>query len=392
VKRTTWIAFAVSVSLALVTYWVARNTEWVDATIPAIPRGEALINPFYAAQKFVDALGAHSTWDRAFTAPQPTAIIVVSAWHWNLFPARRDSLKQWVESGGRLVADRSMEDSDRDFERWSGIRHEFRSRRDRRPPEQDTERQCSTFEESDAEAPGAVRPATYQMCDVFDWSSLKTHKAPTWSLSDASGIQAIRVRVGRGSVTMINATPFRYQSFLDGDHARLLAAAIELHRGDEVHFLSEDDHPSLLAMIWHHGAPVVALTLVLAALLLWRDCVRFGPLAAPHEPARRSLAEQIRGTAQFALRYGSDAALHAACVRALDEAAARRLKIYSRLTGGERTAALARLTGFDEQTLAAAITNPDARTSHELRRTIALLEAARRHVAVELTRPSYGTR
>jgi len=392
VKRTTWIAFAVSVSLALVTYWVARNTEWVDMTIPAIPRGDALINPFYAAQKFADALGAHSTWDRAFAAPQSNAVIVVSAWHWNLFPTRRDSLKQWVESGGRLVADWSMEDGGGDFERWSGIRHEFRSRGDRRPFDQDTEHRCGTFEEFDAEASGAVKPSTYQMCDVFDWAPLKTHNAPTWSLSDASGIQAMRVRVGRGRVTMINATPFRYQSFLDGDHARLLAAAAELHRGDEVHFLSEDDHPSLLAMIWHHGAPVVALTLVLAALLLWRDCVRFGPLAAPQEPARRSLAEQIRGTAQFALRYGSDAALHAACMRALDEAAGRRLKIYSRLNAGERTAALARLTAFDEQTLAAAINNPDARTSHELRRTIALLEAARRHVAIELTRTSYGTR
>jgi len=227
---------------------------------------------------------------------------------------------------------------------------------------------------------------------VFGWSELKTSKTPTWSLSDSSGVQAMRVLVDRGSVTVVNSTPFRYHNLLEGDHAKVLAAASGLHRGDEVHFLSEDDHPSLLALMWHHGAPVVAVTLMLTALLLWRGCVRFGPLAAPHEPARRSLAEQIRGTAEFALRHGTGTSLHAACVRALDEAAERRLKIYPRLGAEQRTAALARLTGFDPQALASAVGNPDVRSRHELRRAIALLEAARRHIAIELTRTSYGTR
>ncbi len=69
----------------------------------------------------------------------------------------------------------------------------------------------------------------------------------------------MRVQVGRGSVTVINATPFRERSLFDGDHGRLLVAATQMRRGDEVHFLSEDDHPSLLALLWQYGAPVVVL-------------------------------------------------------------------------------------------------------------------------------------
>jgi hypothetical protein len=123
---------------------------------------------------------------------------------------------------------------------------------------------------------------------------------------------------------------------------------------------------------------------------LWRGAVRFGPLAAGPHAARRSLAEQIRGTGAFALRDGSGISLHAACVRALEEAAQRRVKSYARLSADERCAALARLTGFDQSALAAALDHPRVRSAHELRRTIALLEAARRQTLIEQRRSSHG--
>jgi hypothetical protein len=191
-------------------------------------------------------------------------------------------------------------------------------------------------------------------------------------------------------VTVINASPFCYRSLFEGDHARLFVAATELHRNDEVHFLSEDNHPSLIALVWVHGWPVVALALVGIALALWRGAIRFGPLAALPPAARRSLAEQIRGTGQFTLRHGGAESLHAACVHALDDAAKRRVPGYTNLTAAERADALARLTGFDTNALAAAIHHPGMRRGHELRSTIALLEDARRRTLAENTRP-YGT-
>ena len=102
--------------------------------------------------------------------------------------------------------------------------------------------------------------------------------------------------------------------------------------------------------------------------------------------ARRSLADQIRGSGRFALRHGGGLALHAACVRALDEAARRRISRYALLTRDERSAALARATGFDRDSLAAAIHDPRRRTAGELHRTIALLEAARRQTLMRQTR------
>jgi hypothetical protein len=103
------------------------------------------------------------------------------------------------------------------------------------------------------------------------------------------------------------------------------------------------------------------------------------------------LAEQIRGTGQFALRHGNGEALHAAGVRALEETARRRVPGYAGLAADDRGVALERLSGFSATDLVSAVYHPLSRGSHQLRNTIAIVEAARRQILVRLTRASYGT-
>ena len=142
------------------------------------------------------------------------------------------------------------------------------------------------------------------MCGLDSMSSLTSKRKVVWDLRDTSGIQAMRVEVDRGSVTVINATPFRYRSLFEGDHGWLFAAATEMRRGDDVHFVSEDDHPSLLALLWQYGAPVVMLTLTLVALVLWRGGTRFGPLAAVPDagPPLAGRADPRHGAVRLAPR------------------------------------------------------------------------------------------
>jgi hypothetical protein len=200
----------------------------------------------------------------------------------------------------------------------------------------------------------------------------------------------MRVAIGRGSVTVVNSAPFRYRSLFDGDHGRLFVAAAQLRHGDEVHFMSEDDYPGLMTLMWRRGAPVVAIGLVLVGLLLWRGAVRFGPLAPSPASARRSLADQIRGSGRFALQCGGQA-LHAAVVRALDEAARRRISRYGSMPPDGRSAALARLTGIDGDALSSAVDLSRPRRAGELHRTLTLLEAARRETLKRHARDD-GTR
>jgi hypothetical protein len=390
-----WTIIGVPV-LALVV-WIASNTTWADVPVPMPLKGDARLNPFYAAERFAQTLGARTSWDRTLQVPASNAIIVLSAWHWNLSESRRDAIERWVESGGRLVVDRSVL-GDNEFSTWSGI-----VRTDRENTQQDVRdaifdpvagrlASCHDFAaRTEPQAAGAAEPTTYRLCDFHPESFLTTRKNALWTFGDATGAQAMRVKVGRGHVTAINAEPFIWRSLFFGDHDWLFVTTTELRPRDVIHFLSEAEHPSLLALTWQYGAPVVICAVAILTLGLWRGSVRFGPLAAVPDGARRSLAEQIRGTGHFAARQEGGDILHAACVRALDEAAEKRLSGYRRLTGRDRAEALARLTGFDRDALMTAIHHPRLRRDHELASAIALLEAARRRAQLLATDLLHGT-
>ena len=392
-RRWRIIGSVAIVPLTLLIGWIASNTEWVDIQVPAPLKGEARVNPFYAAERFAQALGARTAWDRAFTAPSAQAVIVLSDWHWTLSAARREAIERWVESGGRLVLEGSLMGGEEDFGRWSQITRALRKPTRRQESEELWhEDVCASFrEEHDGVPASGADRMDYSVCDFNGRTSLTTTRKADWALKDVTGAQAMRVHVGRGSVTVINATPFRQRHLFDGDHGRLFVAATQLRPGDDVHFLLEGAQPSLLALVWDDGAPAVGLLLTIIAFGLWRGGVRFGPLAPAPASARRSLAEQIRGSGQFALRYGGGRSLHAACVRALEEAVLRRVKSYTRLAIDERLTTIAQLTGFDRQALARAIDSTDYRNAQDLRRTLALLEAARRRALIEHGR-SHGTR
>ena len=383
-RRLLWAGALASV--AAIVIWVANNTHWADLKMPLPPRGEALTNPFYAAQRLADQLGARTSWRRDFTLPARNAVLVLSGWNWGVNAGRSRAVERWVEEGGRLIVDSTLIGGEEDFEEWSGIVHEFRDV-DKQPVEDKPCHELLEFVEGRIRGPGGDR---YTFCNLEAYAHLRTEGDLAWALGDTSGIHVMRVRVGSGSVTAVNGSPFRHRSLFDGDHGALFVAVTQLHRGDEILFLTEDNYPSLLALIWRHGAPVVLLSVTVVALLLWRGAVRFGPLAAPSPSARRSLAEQIRGSGRFLLRHGGAESLHAACVRALDEAAEARVTGYSRGTAQERAATLGRLTGFDTGALTAAIHHPRMRRAHELRKTIALLEAARRLITIERRRTSHG--
>ena len=390
--------------LVLLVVWIAKHTYWEEVNVPMPLKGEAARDPLYAAEKFTNALGGRTEKDRVFSTPGAAEVMVLTDWNWNLSATRRQLMERWVEAGGRLVVDRSVVSGSEDLERWSGITDRRKARKSGEAAGEGGEEEgakaprsfaelmkdnCRMLKEEGSVALSGVR-TQYSVCGLDPTRTLTTGRRIEWALRDAAGIHVVQVRVGRGSVTAINGMPFRFRDFFAGDHATLFVAATQFHRGDVVHFLSEQEASSLLELAWQYGAPVVAFSVALIVLALWRGSVRFGPLAAPEQSARRSLAEQIRGTGRFAVRFGGGQALHAAAVRALGDAARRRIRGYENLSSEERSASVARLSGFEADRLAAAINYTGSRRSHELRASLALLEAARRRILIEKQRSVHG--
>ena len=382
-KRTVAVLLMLLASGALVA-WVTANTEWKETSVPVPARGEAATNPFYAVQRFTEAVGARAIRVQELGTPPADAVVVLSDWYWSLSRSRADAIKYWVTRGGRLVVDDSVVGTAGDFERWSGVsRAEFKLD-DLESATNDRGRAvCRRVaepgdREGEAGTEVAERSVRHWVCDV-GITPLEATRSPVWSLADDSGSQAVRQQIGRGSVTVVNAAPFTERRLFDGDHHWLFVEAAQLAKGDVVYFLSEGDSPSLLALLWQKGAPLVVLGLALVAVMIWRRSDRHGPLAPTPAAPRRSLAEQIRGTGQFLARHGADA-LRSAAGRALDEAASRRIDGYLGLEPAARVDAVAHLAGLSPQAIEAALHGSGRRTSRELRSSLALLETARRRL------------
>jgi hypothetical protein len=391
--RALGIVFALFAALLIT--WIVTSTEWGEVEIPAPLRGEAATNPFYAAERLVEALGGTSERREALGALGTDAVVVLSAWSWDIDAARREELERWVEAGGRLVVDAALITGSDAFERWSGIERQ----REPEPepadtvvfqPEEIPER-CRPMQERGDELGGA-EPTVYTACEFDSASWLETATQVRWGLFDGDLMTAARVTVGQGTVTVVNGVPFVYRELFEGDHGELLAATLNLRVGDHVVFMSEADVASLPELVWRHGAPFVVVLLLWIALALWRGAIRFGPLLAPSEAARRSLAEQVLGTGRFVVRVGGGAALVGAARRALHEVAVRRIVGYERLAVAAQAEAVAALVGVAARELAAALDAGQTARTLELRTQLSLLETARRQLVSRSHWSKHGKR
>ena len=382
-KREWLIGTAATAAIVGLIAWIANNTYWDEVTIPTMPRGEAATNPFYAAQRFAEALGATAQWRRTMAElPDPDAVMVLTYWNWDLIDRRREQLEAWVESGGRLLLDNTLAGGEEALREWSGLgisapEYLRDTEEDTEDDEADFPPTCRTLRLALGQSQVDPDRTHYSVCTLALTGSLTSAREAAWALEDDEGLQAIRVLVGEGSVTLVNASPFGNRDLLEEEHGLLFVDATTLRRGDHVVFLSEELHASLLDLIWQYGSPAVVLALLLIVAALWRNTIRFGPLEAQLDPSRRSLAEQIRGTGQFAFRVGGGQALHAAMVRALFDAARLRVPHYDRLSQTDRIAAIARLADVDAEALAETVHFHGRRTRHEFKHAVALLDRAR---------------
>ncbi len=379
------IRAAILIVVAALVAWIARNTYWEEVSIARPLKGAAATDSFYAIERFATSLGAHPLWQRDPAAlPPPGAVVFISAWNWGVKTGRRARLEKWVESGGRLVLDSSVHGDRNELEQWTGLSHyipALLARKGAKAPKPD-------LRPADFSAPLHQRAPNYApryllpdltLCPLDRLGVLRSNRKIDWALQTAEfGAQTLRVKVGRGSVTLINSIPFGNRNLTKCDNGKVFVAAAELRRGDDVWFITEEPGATLLPLIWRTGAPVVVLALILIGLWLWRAGVRFGPLAAVPEPARRSLAEQILGTGQFTVRFGGGTALHGAQVRALQETADRQIPGFARLDAAQRIAAIARLAHVNEVDLAEAMNASGSRPPAVLHRALTLLETARR--------------
>lgn len=412
-NQRTWGLRAVMAAVLLgLVAWLASCTEWAEVEVPTPPRGEAARNRHYAAQELLRRLGATVAKPANLSQLPPAgATLLLTSWHWDIFPERAQRLQQWVEAGGHLVIF-SDNLNQKQLKGWLPVKPLEPPRRKKRDedaqddadadaPDDDDDRDDSEEEPADpiqkavlqrlkvpchdTAEPASVVPhypgsaRHYKLCG-FVYSGWKMEPAgpALWSIDGRDGPLLLRVAKGRGTVTVIKPMGLLdNERVLQSDNGLATVAALQARPGAVVWFVTEEARPSLLAWLWQEAAAVLLFAAAALVFALWRGARRFGPLAAITAHSRRSMAEQISGTAQFLRKQGPDALL-AAQIRALDAAARNHIRLYDTLDRGQRAAAIAKHTGQDAAALTSALDKSLARKRHDLPATLELLETARR--------------
>jgi len=389
-NRRTVVTLIVCAGIATLLAWIAMNTYWEEEDVQGMRTGEALFNPYYAAAQLARHLGANARVQGAFDPlPPADGVLMLSRWNWDLYATRREAIRRWVEAGGRLVIDRTLGASS-NFSAWSGIRGQVTAK-ERRSDDADTigGGRCLLLQLKAGAVPSDPSGNEWRLCGVaqnFHWISSRRVQL---ALGVTDGYQLLRVVAGRGSVTAVNGySTFATDSLLDGDHARLLIIATQLHRGDTLRIARGDMRISLPAWLWTIGAPVLMLLGAAIVLALWQTMIRFGPLLPPPAAARRSMHEQIAGTASFLAHYGGGQALWDAARKALGVAVAARLGAARAPDAPGLAAQVARLGDDAAPAVQQALLNPELGGSAGLVRTLATLERARRKFRTPLLEPS----
>lgn len=426
-SQRTWglraLVLAVLVGLAA---WLASATEWTEIEVPVPPRGEAARNRFFATQQLVKRLGGSvAAPTHLAELPPANATLVLTSWHWDLFPERAKRLREWVEAGGHLVLFADTLNHE-EFEAWLPVRFINQRERDREDDEDEEDEETDEGESDkpqepqkpevrrDAEGkplpplppaiarrlqlpcitatePEGVAPyyadgqRRYELCGVVSssWNLQTRAGAPSarWSLDGRQGPLLLRAAKGRGEVTVLQPWALLDNDrVLKSDNALAAIAALKAGPGVTVWFISEEARPSLLAWLWHEAWVAVLFGLAALGVALWRNARRFGPLAAGASTARRSMGEQIAGTAQFLRRRGPQALVDAQ-VRALEAVARLHVRQFDTLDRGQRAAAIAKHTGLDASALALALDRKRMLRPTDLPGTLELLETARRLLA-----------
>ena len=387
------LALALLVALAV---WFASRTEWVDIWVRTPAKAEALTDPYYASKQLLRRLGAKVVApDNLDRLPPSGATLVLASQQWNLFDERDGQLKRWVEAGGHLVLpDAATFGEEVDWVPIHLQRHKFEPDPKAPTPPIDAsfkpgfvgprhgpEQACPLLMETAGRAGAFGAPRGYRLCAGSPFLSLQSKAPALWSIDDVRGPQILRVGLGQGSVSAAVASYALLQShsLFHGDHALAMVALLQANPGREIWFVVNESRAALPLWLWQRTAPAIVLAMLVLVFALWRGAIRFGPMAPQALAARRSVAEQIRGSAAFILRRGGAPLLDAAR-RALIESARKRLPGLAHMGLEELAAAIAKASALPAPALQSALDTRLPAKRRDLPARLALLETARRRL------------
>ena len=346
--RRAGILALVGLALAAGLYAFLHYFEWRVREIALPPRGEASYNPLYALGNTLRARGhvvvVRPTLELEAMALAPGEVLLLASDVRVLGADASAALRDWIESGGRLVFVLPQSDHART------------------PPL--LEALGVRLVEADGclrwQAEQAPRPA--RLCGSSGIRAAGAASPWRWAWADADGVvRMAQGEIGDGRWLALPELDFLARRALrNRSNATLAWALLQPLLGEErVHVVYAVDLPPLHVLLVRHGWPVWIPLLLALLAWLWRRSQRLGPLLPLAAPDRRALLEHLRAAGEFALRRKRGGALYAALRRRFDARLQRESPVLAALQGEAQVDALAAAWRLDPARVRAALQPPD---------------------------------
>lgn len=284
--KTRLIVGGVALALAIGTVvWWNKTFVRVPAKVWTGPSGEARLRQFLAAERFAERMGLAAKELRALPdvdALAPGGVLLMPRHRQVLDTQRMDRILAWVQNGGHLIAEaEALGVADPLFDLLAVRR---------------------------VEAPPLSNPLTVPLADG---AALKVLLRGRLGLEPPTGRLLIRaasgesVRLasfsrGRGVVTVSESLDFARNSQIgDQDHAEFLWRLMRATPATHLAVYWQPIQLSLWGFLRENAAAVLAASLALLVMWLWRIAPRFGPVAPDAPPARRRLLDHLRASGRY---------------------------------------------------------------------------------------------
>ncbi len=375
------------IAIAAGTAWFLRNFEQVTETVHTGYRGEALRNPWLAAERLLVRMDAKASTLRALPELRSlpaTATLLLPARRHTLTQSLRNSILQWVGSGGHLIVEAEPAGQPDPLLEAMGVKRIAVKR------PKDTGGRCEADEPFEIVLPGRETGSLVRLSRTLRLEA----PGADFSFDGGWGNALLQLRRGEGQVTVLNELDFASNPLIGTEqHARFLWELVAPPPGEViVYFFNRPGKLSLAEWLMENAW--VPLAGSAALLLLWLCYVapRFGPIAPDPTRSRRRLLDHLRASGRFLWSSGG-------AQRMLDAARDSCLRRISRahpdflaLSEPERPRRLAEILGWPEERTGQLLAPGSATKMMGFLQTIGLYQAMHEQLALKARASSRKTR
>jgi len=373
-SRQALILLAVLAFACAATAWFLANFERTTIPVRTGYRAEALGNPWLAAERLLQRMGAKASTVRAVAelGKLPSSgTLVLPAERYILTNELRQALLAWVDGGGYLIV--QAEPASQPDPLLDALRI-------KRFPVRNPRGRNDAYEPVEITLPGSESPSKVDLS-----RRLRLEAAdPVYQFDDGTGNAVVLVEHGVGLVLALNELEFAANHEIGKqEHAQFLWEMMTMVPGDRpVFFFNVPTRLSLAAWLREHAwAPLLGAAALLA-IGLWYAVPRFGPIAPDPARSRRRLLDHLRASGRYLWSNGGAQRM----LDAARDASLRRIgRVYPdflALPDADRAQRLAEILGWPEERARQILAPPSAAKMTDFLQAIHLYQAVQEQLAL----------